>query len=361
MTAAPHVLIARLDGVGDVLLAGPAVRAVAETAGRITFLAGPAGEEAAWLLPGVDDVIVFDAPWVPLDAPPFDGGSISRLIGELATRAIDEAAILTSFHQSPLPLALVLRLAGIPRIAATSVDHAGSLLDIRRRPGRDGNDGQDVHEVVRSLSLVGMLGYQPAEGDDGGLAVRRDPAGPRPFDRPYVVVHPGASAPARGWPAPRAGALVQLLADRGWCVAVTGNPGEAELTARVAGPSRPEVVDLGGATDLRLLAQVLAGAEVVVAGNTGPAHLAAAVGTPIVSVFAPVVPAPRWRPWGVPLVLLGDQGIACAGCRATACPYPDQPCIRSVTPMVVLDAVERLASQALDGRRDAELVGEGAP
>ena len=59
-------------------------------------------------------------------------------------------------------------------------------------------------------------------------------------------------------------------------------------------------VDLAGRTDLADLASVLRGAEAVVVGNTGPAHLAAAVGTPVVSLFAPVVPAERWHPWGVP-------------------------------------------------------------
>ncbi len=58
---------------------------------------------------------------------------------------------------------------------------------------------------------------------------------------------------------------------------------------------------------------MLRGAEAVVVGNTGPAHLAAAVGTPVVSLFAPVVPAARWHPWGVPHVLLGDQEAACRG------------------------------------------------
>ena len=85
------------------------------------------------------------------------------------------------------------------------------------------------------------------------------------------------------------------------------------------------------------------GPLVVVVGNTGPAHLAAAVGTPVVSLFAPTVPAVRWRPWAVPQVLLGDQAIACAGCRARTCPYPGQPCLAGVTPEVVAAAVHTLA------------------
>jgi ADP-heptose:LPS heptosyltransferase len=122
-------------------------------------------------------------------------------------------------------------------------------------------------------------------------------------------------------------------------VVVTGGPAEMSLTATVAGPSAQ---DLGGRTDLRTLAGVLAGADAVVTGNTGPAHLAAAVGTPVVCLFSPVVPAVRWAPYGVPLELLGDQNAACRLTRARICPVPGHPCLDSVSPEDVMQAVERL-------------------
>jgi ADP-heptose:LPS heptosyltransferase len=102
------------------------------------------------------------------------------------------------------------------------------------------------------------------------------------------------------------------------------------------------VVDLGGATDLPALAGVIAGARAIVVGNTGPAHLAAAVGTPVVSLFAPTVPPVRWRPWKVPHELLFVD-VPCAGCRARECPVPGHPCVEGVAVEDVLAAVERLA------------------
>ena len=81
-------------------------------------------------------------------------------------------------------------------------------------------------------------------------------------------------------------------------------------------------------------------------GNTGPAHLAAAVGTPVVSLFAPVVPAGRWAPWRVRSVVLGDQAAACAGTRARECPVPGHPCLTGVAPADVADAVTRLTTTA---------------
>lgn len=332
-----NVLVARLDNAGDVLLAGPAIRAVAATADRVTVLCGPAGRAAAELLPGVDDVLTFEAPWVAFEAPPVDRDAIDAVVDRVAALRLDQGIVLTSFHQSPLPLALLLRMAGVTTLAAISVDYPGALLDVRHAV----DDG--AHEVERALSLVATLGHHLPAGDDGRLAVRRPLPGTRPFDEPYVVLHPGASVPARGWDTARARRCVDVLLERGWRVAVTGAPSEAALTAAVAGPPRPGVVDLGGATDLAGLAGVLDGAAVAISGNTGPAHLAAAVGTPVVSIFAPVVPAARWRPWGVPVQLLGDQAIECAGCRARVCPFEGQPCLAGVTPEAVADAVARLA------------------
>jgi ADP-heptose:LPS heptosyltransferase len=328
------VLVARLDNAGDVLLQGPLVRAVAAAAERVVFLAGPAGAEAAGLLPGADEVWTWACPWIQGDPPPVDVADLAGLTERVRALAPDEAVISTSFHQSPLPLALVLRTAGVPRISAISVDYPGSLLDVRHRVD------DDLPEPERALSLARAAGFDLPPGDDGRLGVRR-PLPPVAHDPGFVVVHPGASVPARAWPAERCAEAVDMLADAGHRVLVTGAPAERELTAFVAG-SRG--ADLGGATTLPEMAAVLDAAAVVVVGNTGPAHLAAAVGTPVVSLFAPVVPATRWAPYGVPTVLLGDQSAACAGTRARECPVPGHPCLSSVTPQDVVAAVEKLVS-----------------
>jgi ADP-heptose:LPS heptosyltransferase len=158
-----------------------------------------------------------------------------------------------------------------------------------------------------------------------------------------VVVHPGAAVPARRWEADRSRAAVRALVAAGHRVVVTGSRDERPLTAYVAAGAPHGALDTGGQLSLAELAEVLASASSVVCGNTGPAHLAAAVGTPVVSIFAPTVPAARWRPWRVPHVLLGDQDVACAGCRARTCPLADHACLSGVTPADVVGAVEALA------------------
>ena len=92
----------------------------------------------------------------------------------------------------------------------------------------------------------------------------------------------------------------------------------------------------------------------MVAPNTGPAHLAAAVGTPVVSLFAPVVPAARWAPHGVPRVVLGDQNAGCRQTRATTCPVPNHPCLSSVSPAEVCAAVASLLSPRIASESIAE-------
>jgi ADP-heptose:LPS heptosyltransferase len=322
-----RTLVARLDSDGDVLLAGPAVRAAAQ-AGEVVFLCGPQGVRAAELLPGVTRIVEWECPWIANPAPdvrPADIEAITALVRDIRA---DVALILTSFHQSPLPLALVLRLAGVPKIVARSVDYPGSLLDVRLR------DDPDVPEARRALEVAQAAGFD----GDPGLAVTEPPK--TSLNHPYVVVHPGATAPARTWSPDRWAKAVVALTAAGHRVVVTGGPAEAGLTEHVAGACG---IDLGGRTSFRELAGVLAGAGAVVVGNTGPAHLAAAVGTPVVSLFAPVVPASRWAPHGRH-VLLGDQNAPCRGTRARECPVPGHPCLDDVDPAAVVAAVAEVAA-----------------
>lgn len=330
-----RVLAVRLDSLGDVVMAGPALRAIAAHA-EPYLVTGPRGSGAARLLPEVRHTYEWDCPWIGNPAPAATPRHLRRLERLVSDIAPDEAVIFTSFHQSPLPLALELRLCGVPRITALSEDYPGSLLDVRvtsrELPWA-------THEVDRALGIAAAAGFTLPADDDGLPAlVPQHRSALRP-DGPYVVVHPGADAPARSWPAENAAALVELLAATGLRVLVTGGPDERALTARVAG-SRG--IDLGGSTGLPGLVDVLAGASVVVAGNTGPAHLAAAVRTPVVSLFAPVVPAEVWRPRGAPTVLLGDQEAPCAGTRARICPVPGHPCLTGVRADQVAEAVQDL-------------------
>ncbi|MFF5173046.1 HAD-IIIA family hydrolase [Micromonospora sp. NPDC000089] len=330
------VLVVRADSAGDVLVTGPAIRAVAAGADRVVLLHGPRGRDAAALLPGVDQRVEWALPWIDGSPGPVAADDMRALTDRLAALAVDEAVVFTSFHQSPLPLALLLRLAGVPRISAISDDYPGALLDVRHRAP------VGVPEPERALSLAAAAGYALPGHDDPRLRIRPDlvpPAPPGLGDPGYVVLHPGSAVPTRACPPDLAARIVRGLTAAGHRVAVTGGPGETALTARVAGDTG---IDLGGRTGLAELAGVLAGAGALVVGNTGPAHLAAALGVPVVSLFAPTVPYGQWGPYRVPAVRLGDAGAACRDTRATACPVPGHPCLSTVDPARVLAAIRLL-------------------
>ena len=342
MSGSGTTLAVRLDSAGDVLLAGPALRALAHGSERLVLLTGPLGAGAAGLLPGVDEVLVWRCPWIDPRPRPVDSAEVSDLVGRLLAVGADRAVVFTSFHQSPLPTALLLRLAGVPHVSAVSEDYPGSLLEVRHHVD------DDVHEVERGLSLARAAGFELPPGDSGLLQVAIPADSPLAggVGTPYVVLHPGTSVPARAWPAESWHALVGLLHARGLEVVVTGGPDEAPLTREVT--TDTPAADLGGRTTWAGLAAVLRDARAVVVGNTGPAHLAAAVGTPVVSLFAPTVPAHRWAPYGVPVRLLGDPHAPCRDTRVTRCPFEGHPCLTSVTPEDVCQALDELGDTPLE-------------
>ncbi|MET8358362.1 HAD-IIIA family hydrolase [Micromonospora sp. NPDC005171] len=330
-------LVVRSDSAGDVLVTGPAIRAVAAGAERVVLLCGPRGRAAANLLPGVDEIIEHPLPWIDPTPGPVDPEAMRSLTARLGAVGVDQAVVFTSFHQSALPLALLLRMAGIDRIAAISDDYPGSLLDIRHRvPG-------GVPEPERALSLAAAAGHRLPDGDEPVLRLRRDAVPPRPAglgDPGYVVLHPGSAASSRACPPEVATRIVGALTDAGHRVLVTGGRDERAVTARVAAAGG---TDLGGSTDLAGLAAIVADAGAVVVGNTGPAHLAAAAGVPVVSLFAPTVPFGQWGPYRVPTVRLGDAAAPCRDTRAASCPVPGHPCLSGVDPDEVVDALRTLA------------------
>lgn len=362
-----RVLAARLDNAGDVLLAGPAIRAVARGSDRVTLLASPSGEQAARLLPGVDDVLVWPCPWSGYEPPPVDAADVERFVAVLRGAGIDQAVVMTSYHQSALPLALLLRLAGVGRIVASSVDYPGSLLDVRHPPS-------GPHEVHRGLSLVAAAGFTTP--DDERLALRTplppEPAGVRDWVAACggaVAVHATASVSARAVSPDHLARIVAALRLAGHAVVLTGTAADAPVTSAVADGSdtvlagtcsaAAPLLDLTGRTTFAELATVLRLVDALVCGNTGPAHLAAAVGTPVASLFAPVVSATTWRPWGVPCVVLGDQQARCAGSRARTCPVPGHPCLDGIAPDAVVAAVEQLSVQTTPSPPGARLVPAG--
>ncbi|WP_028587950.1 glycosyltransferase [Desulfocurvus vexinensis] len=162
-------------------------------------------------------------------------------------------------------------------------------------------------------------------------------------DEPLVVLHPGATHPTQRWGEGAFAALAGALARRGAArVALAGGPGDAALVAGVlramaqAGDPPPALA----ATDLALpgLAALLARATVFVGNNSGPLHLAAALGRPTVSTLGPTVAA-RWTPQGPGHTVLRARGLGCLGCALAACPLGRAACMERIAPQAMLEAV----------------------
>src|SRR5436189_588743 len=169
-----RVLAIRLDNLGDVLVTTPAIHAMKESlpSAELTLLAGPVGAQVARLNPDIDDVIVYQAPWMdPWHKLPQDSQREQEMIATIREKRFDAAIIFTSFRQSPLPAAYLCYLADIPLRVAASIDGPGSLLTTRHKHPPITSDKGGIDETSRS-----GLQVPPITSDKGGSRVRIYPA-----------------------------------------------------------------------------------------------------------------------------------------------------------------------------------------
>lgn len=338
-----RVLAVRLDNLGDVVMVTPALRALraALPAGaRLDLLASPAGASLAPLLEDVDEVHMLQAVWqdadgrLPLD-PARELAAVERF------RGYDAVVVFTSFAQSPWPAAYAAYLAGVPIRVGMSKEFGGSVLTHPLVAPPD-----EQHQSDRALALLAGVGIPdrgrhltlrvPDDARERAREVRREAGLPGT----YAVLAPGASCPSRRWSTQRFAAAARGLP---MAVAVVGTAQEAELVDGITGPASPgsSVVGLAGRLDVPALAALLEGARVALTNNSGGMHLADAVGTPVVALFAGTEDESQFAPRSVPARLLRVP-TPCAPCRAFSCPYAHE-CL-DITPAAVVAAVREVAA-----------------
>ena len=349
---ARRVLLVRLDNLGDVLMTTPAFAAVRESLpqAHLTMLAAPGNAGLLPHLTMLDDAIAFHAPWVKAGAAALQGealGAAERdLVDRLRHAAFDAAIVFTVCTQSALPAALLCRLAGIPLVLAHTRERAYGLLSDEVRDPDVVADGMR-HEVRRQLDLVAHAGLRTADErlrftlrDADHQAAREllQAAGIAPH-RPYVLVHPGATAASRRYPPEALGVAVDLMQRDGALVVFCAGPGERELLAQARAAMRGPSIVLAPPQDVGALAALIAGAEVLVANNSAPVHLAAATGTPVVDLYA--LTNPQHTPWQVPARVL-SHGVPCRNCLQSVCSEGHHACLRGVQPHEVAAAARSL-------------------
>src|ERR1700761_65149 len=164
--------------------------------------------------------------------------------------------------------------------------------------------------------------------------------------KPLVLLHPGAGWGAKRWPAERYGALAAGLASRGYRVVVNRAPGEEALAADVARSSGGAAEEI--ATDMAELIAMTRRCALVIGGDTGPAHLACALGKPVVGIYGPTDPA-RNGPWGVPSrVLRHPESRRDHARRSTP-----EAGLLTIEPEEVLSAVDELMGASESSAGDA--------
>lgn len=347
---AQNILCIRLDTVGDIVMTTPAIRAlkVAHPHRRITLMTSAPGAAVVPLIPEIDEVIVYDAPWLKATALREDSHPEFTMVERLRQGQFDAAVIFTVYSQNPLPSAFLCYLADIPLRLAHCHENPYQLLT---HWVKDPEPEQLIrHEVRRQLDLVASVGGS-IEDDRMRLAVPEQSvrrvqqllqAQGVKLDQRWVVIHPGATAPSRRYPPEQFAAVAYLLIQQGIQVVFTGTQTEQELVATIQSLISAPTVSLVNQLTLSDLTALLTLAPLLISNNTGPVHIAAAVNTPVVDLYA--LTNPQHTPWGVAnRVLFHD--VSCRFCYKSICPEKHHHCLRLVDPIHVMEAAIELLTQ----------------
>jgi ADP-heptose:LPS heptosyltransferase len=276
-----RIVVLRANGIGDFVVAVPALEALraAYPGARITYLGLPWHAE---LLPGRP------GPWDDVAmVPPYPG-----MIGG---REPDAATIDAFFDEHrAFGYDLAVQLHGGGRHSNPFVERLGARVTAGARDTNAPPLDRWVryayyqHEVLRFLEVVALVGAPPVSVEPRLALTAADvrhaeealPISPQPL----VVLHPGASDPRRRWPAESFAQAARALGERGCRVVVVGSgPDDARAATHIAEVS--DAVDLVGALDMQAMTGMLARARLVVANDSGPRHLGAALGTPTVGIY----------------------------------------------------------------------------
>ena len=323
-------LIVRLGSLGDVVHAIPAAAALrrAHPDAPIDWLVDPRYVELLDLAPGIVRAIPLDprAGW-------------GRLVGTVRAlrRARYEAVIDL---QGLIKSAALTRAAGARRTIGLPRAHLREPFAAMLY-GETPDPGPDPHVIHKSLALMRVVGvtdlriefplHVPVTATAARIAEQAGPGG-------YALINPGAAWPNKRWPPDRFGALAVALRDRlGVTSVVLWGPGEEPLASAVVAVARGAAVK-SPSTTLTDIASLAKGARLVISGDTGPLHIAGAVGAPLVALFGPTR-AERNGPWvGADITISRYEACHCHYARQCRI---GRPCIEDIQIDEVIAASER--------------------
>jgi ADP-heptose:LPS heptosyltransferase len=302
-----NILCIRADNMGDLIMSGPAIRALKETSGaRITVLTSTMATPVAHLMPEVDEVITFDFPWVKSS---FADTAFLNLVETISAQNFDAAVIFTVYSQNPLPAVMLTYLAGIPQRLAYCRENPYQLLT-HWVPDEEPYT-YIRHQVRRDLDLVSVTGAYTA---DESLRLPVDPVLWEQIEnkltllrfdaaKKWLILHAGVSESKREFSEACWIETAKLLIDDlKYQVIFTGSASEQPLTDRLQQETGPGSFSTGGLFSLEELILLISRAPLMLSVNTGTVHIAAATGTPVVVLYA--LTNPQHTPWKVPCRVL---------------------------------------------------------
>lgn len=338
-----HYCIFRTDRIGDLVLTLPMAEAIRrhDPAARVTFVVQDYTRPLLALAPTIDDVI-------SIGGRDLDGG-VRRFASMLRERNID-AAVLAY----PRPrLMLATALARIPARVGTGFRWFSPLLTHRRAEHRRSGDRHEMEYNLRLLEEIDIdapSGLQPTLViDEPRRAAAREVLRRAGIDatEPFVALHPGSGGSAKDWPAESFALLAQglLSGSAAIRILVTGTAAELPLMETVAaGDARIRL--LREPLPLDLLAAVLSEAQLFAANSTGPLHVAAACGVPVLGFypFGRAINARRWGPRAAHAAVLSpDPDPSCAACAVGDCPAHDD--MRRIPVASAIEAARELGAK----------------
>ena len=354
------ILLIRPDHLGDVLLLTPALhglRAALPNA-RLTLLLGPWSTAAVH---GNEDVDAVETCPFPGFERKTKSNAIApyRLLFDTAARLrerFDTAVVLRYDHWWGAWLAAA---AGIPRRIGCRWPETAPFLT-ERVPYEAGH-----HEARQNARLLEALApgieerlgpsHCAVQDEDASWAAERLSGG---SGARWIAIHPGAGARVKQWSVDHwANVATALHEVSGVRVVLTGGPSEQALTATIASRLSFDVLDLGGRTSFGQLAAIYRVCDLVLGSDSGPLHLAVAVGAKTVHLYGPV-PAANFGPWGDPArntVIVSP--FACVPCDRLDWPADALPlhgCMAAIQPQQVVDAALRLL-------QPSPAIGAGSP
>ncbi len=366
-TSRQKILVVRPDHLGDLLVLTPALRRLRRGLpdAEIVALIGPWGRPVLEHNPNLNRLITWSFPWFdrrPRRSVVAPYLSLIRLARLLRAERFDLAL---QFRADFWWGALAVRLAGIPEQIGFDVPSVRPFLT-RALPLSHGCHAADENlrlaEAVAGPGGGEGLEFVVQEADRQRAA---ELLGPVSDNRPLIALQAGAGAPVKRWPIERLAEVGRRLRDDlGATVVALGGPGERGLVETLVQQIGSQVIGLAGVTTLGELAAVLERCALALGPDSGPLHLAVAVGTPTIHLFGPADPR-RFGPFGDPSrhrVILSSW--PCCPCNRLDFPpeeVPEHTCMAAITAEDVLKvARELLGERGLRGGEPDRREREGA-